>query len=83
MTTLDTAHGSRLTRRGVIVGLLCAAAAAHIPVIPAHLREATYMGLLFTAFTFVCLAGAAALVVVDDARLLVLTSATCAAGVLA
>lgn len=34
-------------RRGVPVAALLVTAAAHIPVIPAHLREAPYVGVLF------------------------------------
>lgn len=42
--------------RWTTVVALLVAAAAHIPVIPEHLHEAPYMGMLFIAFTVVAAA---------------------------
>ena len=54
--------------------LLCAAAAAHLPVIGEHLHEAFYMGVLFIAFTVVALL-LAALVTLAPTRLIVIAAA--------
>jgi hypothetical protein len=43
------------------IGLLFVASMAHVPVIPAHLEEAPYMGVLFIAFTVAAFAVAALL----------------------
>jgi hypothetical protein len=53
-------HSLDLTRWSVI-GLLVVAGLAHIPVIPEHLREAPYMGVLFILFTVTALVVAGAL----------------------
>jgi hypothetical protein len=39
------------TARWAVIGLLLVAAVAHVPVIPEHLEEAPYMGVLFICFT--------------------------------
>jgi hypothetical protein len=43
------------------IALLFVASAAHVPVIPSHLQEAPYMGVLFTLFTVSAFALAALL----------------------
>lgn len=48
-------------------GMLAAAGAAHIPVIPSHLREAPYIGVLFILLTVACLVLAALLTWHPDA----------------
>ena len=54
----DTAlRGTRLLG----AGMLAAAGTAHIPVIPSHLREAPYIGVLFILLTVACLGLAAIL----------------------
>ncbi len=40
--------------------LLLVAAATHIPLIPAHLQEAPYVGILFIALSVLCVALAGA-----------------------
>lgn len=47
--------------RVAIVAAIGVAAVAHVPVIAPHLREAPYMGVLFIAFTGVCVALGAAI----------------------
>ena len=54
-------HISATNLRWPTVAALLVAAGAHVPVIPEHLHEAPYMGVLFIAFTVV--AAALALVV--------------------
>lgn len=44
-----------------IVAAVAVAAVAHVPVIGPHLEEAPYMGVLFIAFTAVCLGLGAAM----------------------
>jgi len=51
--------------RWVTAGALIVAAAAHLPVIPEHLQEATYMGVAFVVFTYASLATAAVLLTAD------------------
>lgn len=48
-------------RRLVGAGMLAVAGAAHIPVIPSHLDEAPYIGVLFILLTVACLVLAAIL----------------------
>jgi len=61
----------------VVAAALIIAAAAHIPLIPEHLQEATYMGVAFTVFTFACLA-LAALAIQHDTAVVYLASGTVA-----
>ncbi len=49
--------------RRTVIALLLVAAAAHVPVIPEHLEEAPYMGVLFIGFTLAAFGVAAALAV--------------------
>lgn len=74
-------HGQVL--RALVVALVCTAAAAHLPVIPEHLHEAPYMGVLFALFSFSCLATAAALILSNDRRLYAVVGALCGSAVLA
>lgn len=62
---------------------LAVAAAVHIPVIPEHLRQAPYMGVLFIALTTVCFALAAAVLLPGGERPVVwaASAAVCAAAV--
>jgi hypothetical protein len=53
-----TATTQRRAREALVAGAVVAAA-AHVPVIGEHLREAPYMGVLFAVFTVAC-AGLAA-----------------------
>ena len=61
--------------------LLIGAAAAHMPVIAEHLREAYYMGVLFTAFTLAALVLAAAVLVFDAIVVYWLSAALCVAAI--
>lgn len=61
--------------------LLLVAAAVHVPVIPEHLYEARYMGVLFVIFTFAVLALAAVLVLTDPPVLYWLAGGLCAAAI--
>ncbi|MDQ1748101.1 MAG: hypothetical protein QOD07_2364 [Frankiaceae bacterium] len=61
---------------------LLVAAAAHVPVVPEHLREAPYMGALFVGFTAVAAALAVVLAVRGSASVpFVLSGLLCAAAV--
>lgn len=65
-----------------VAGGLVVVATAHIPVIPAHLREATYMGLAFVLFTFACLAVAAVVLIRDTVSTYLLAAFLCCMAVL-
>jgi hypothetical protein len=58
--SLTVDEPAELIRRGMIA-LLLVAAIAHIPVIPDHLKEAPYMGVLFILFTLATFAVASVL----------------------
>lgn len=45
--------------------LLVVVALVHLPLVPAHLKEAPYVGWLFIAFVLICVALAVALVLAD------------------
>lgn len=61
---------------------LLVAAAAHVPVIPEHLREAPYMGALFVGFTAIAAAVAVAIAVRGSASApFVVAGLLCAAAV--
>jgi hypothetical protein len=47
----ETHHEVRTWYRWPVIALLFVASMAHVPVIPAHLEEAPYMGVLFIAFS--------------------------------
>lgn len=51
--------------RAVVVVALAVAGAAHIPVVPDHLREAPYIGILFIVLTAACFCLAAVVALVD------------------
>ena len=59
-----------------------ASAAAHVPVIPQHLREAPYMGVLFILLSIACTVLAAVAVFYDTAEVYVLSALVCCAAVL-
>lgn len=64
------AHTSAATLRSTRLlgaGMLAAAGASHIPVIPSHLREAPYIGVLFILLTVACVVLAALLTWHPDA----------------
>jgi hypothetical protein len=67
--------------RWLVIGLLITAAIAHIPVVPEHLREAPYMGVLFILFTVAALAAAGALVLGPSAVRYALAAGLCVAAV--
>ena len=58
------------------------AAAAHLPVIPDHLREVPYIGWLFIGLSALCVLGAVALLVDDTATVWLALGTGCAAAVL-
>lgn len=60
-----TGLGSRLRYPAAALALV--AGLAHVPVTPAHLREARYIGLLFILLTVVCVLGASWLLIADSA----------------
>ena len=68
--------------RWAVIALLFVAAIVHIPVIPAHLEEAPYMGVLFIAFTLVAFGVATALAARPSRMWYLLSSALCATAVL-
>jgi hypothetical protein len=63
--------------------LLLVAAGTHIPLIPAHLEEAPYVGWLFIALSVVCIALAAVILFVDRAGVWVVSGLVCLAAVVA
>jgi hypothetical protein len=71
------------TVRWAIISLLLVAAVAHIPVIPEHLHEAPYMGVLFIAFTVSAFAVASILAAIPSRIWYLVASGLCAAGVMA
>ena len=70
-------------RRWSTILLLLVASLAHIPVIPEHLHEAPYMGVLFVLFTLTAFGLAALLAARPAAVLSPVAAALCAAAVLA
>ena len=69
--------------RWLVIALLITAAIAHIPVVPEHLHEAPYMGVLFILFTVSALLTAGALVVGPSALKYAFAAALCTAAVAA
>jgi hypothetical protein len=63
------------TLRWVMATAAVSAGAAHIPVIPPHLKEAPYMGVLFILLTIACIALAMA-AITYDAPMVYLAAAT-------
>ncbi len=57
----------RSSSRWVAAGLLLVTAGTHVPLIPGHLEEAPYIGVLFIALSVVSLASALLLVLRDSA----------------
>lgn len=68
--------------RWVLVPALLAAAAAHLPVISAHLSEAPYMGVLFILLSTACVVLAATLISFDSQAVYALAMLTCALAVI-
>jgi hypothetical protein len=83
MTSLPIATAKDHAARIVLVLALAGAAAAHLPVIPEHLAEAPYMGVLFILFSSACVLLAAALISFDNRLLFQLSALTCSAAVAA
>jgi hypothetical protein len=69
--------------RWPVLGLLFVASMAHVPVIPTHLDEAPYMGVLFIAFSIAAFGLASALAWRSAAVLYPAAGALCAAAILA
>jgi hypothetical protein len=69
--------------RWLTVVMLIVAGLAHIPVIPAHLSEAPYMGVLFIAFTLTALTVAALLAARPSLSIYILAVGLCVAAVVA
>ena len=67
----------RAPQRWVLAGAALVAAAAHVPVIAPHLREAPYMGVLFVLLTTACTVLAAAALVRDAWPVYALATLTC------
>ncbi|MDX6325678.1 MAG: hypothetical protein QOK15_2032 [Nocardioidaceae bacterium] len=76
------ARAGHLRRRATIL-LLFVASLAHVPVIPAHLKEAPYMGVLFILFTTAAFLLAAVLAARPAPVLYPVAAVLCAAAVLA
>lgn len=74
---------SRSPSQWMASALLLVAAATHIPLIPAHLEEAPYVGVLFIALSAVCVALAGMILVLDTNAVWLLSGATCLAAVVA
>lgn len=73
---------SRSPSRWVGAVLLLVAAAAHIPLVPGHLREAPYVGVLFIALSVVAVALAIAVVVIETDAVWLMAGAVCFAALL-
>lgn len=67
-------------RRGAALAALVAAG-VHIPVIPEHLEEAPYVGVLFILLTVACVGLAAALLITDAPIAYAVAAVICAAAV--
>jgi hypothetical protein len=67
--------------RSVLILALMGAAAAHLRVIPEHLSEAPYMGVLFIVFSSACVLLAAAVISFAKPALYRLSVLTCATAV--
>ena len=70
-------------RRWATIGLLFVASLAHVPVIPEHMHEAPYMGVLFVLFTVAAFVLAAVLAARPFAALYPVAAMLCTAAVLA
>lgn len=68
--------------RSLVVAAACVTAAAHVPVIAPHLREAPYMGVLFIVLTTACVVLAATLLLHDSASVYALSVLTCGLAVI-
>ncbi|MGH3497681.1 MAG: hypothetical protein ACRDP1_09480 [Nocardioidaceae bacterium] len=75
------AVGSWLRYPAAILALV--AATAHVPVTPAHLKEAPYIGVLFIVLTVACILLATALLLRDAPVVWLLLAVTCGLAVLA
>jgi hypothetical protein len=69
--------------RWAVIALLFVASMAHIPVIPEHLDEAPYMGILFIAFTLAAFGVATAMAANPSRNWYLATIALCTAAVAA
>jgi hypothetical protein len=67
--------------RYLLVPMMLAAAAAHLPVIRMHLEEAPYMGVLFIVLTAACVLLAGGLISFDSPMLYALSALTCGSAV--
>jgi hypothetical protein len=67
--------------RWAVIALLFIASIAHIPVIPEHLEEAPYMGVLFIAFTLAAFGVATAMAANPSRAWYLVTIALCTAAV--
>jgi hypothetical protein len=63
--------------------MLLVAAATHVPLVPEHLEEAPYVGVLFLLLSVVCVGLAAAVLVLDRDAVWLLSGAVCLAAVVA
>lgn len=70
-------HRRHSPARWLLAPAAVVAAAAHIPVIGPHLREAPYMGVLFIVLTIGCTVLAAAVLARDSAAIYTLAILTC------
>jgi hypothetical protein len=80
--TLPTVRGVLWTEqhsqwRWILAAASAEAAAAHVPVVSAHLHQAPYMGILFVALVAVCTVLAVAAVVRDSAAVYAGAALTC------
>jgi hypothetical protein len=69
--------------RWVVIALLFVASAAHLPVIPEHLEEAPYMGVLFIAFTLAAFGVATGMAASPSRSWYLMTIGLCTAAVAA
>jgi hypothetical protein len=77
------AKSSRSPSQWIASVLLLIAAATHIPLIPDHLEEAPYVGILFIVLSLACVALAVVILVLDTDAVWLLSGAICLAAVVA
>ncbi|MEP6666615.1 MAG: hypothetical protein ABJA81_09230 [Nocardioidaceae bacterium] len=75
--------GRRSRLRWAAALTLLASGATHVPIIPEHLKEAPYVGVLFIVLTVACALLAVGLLVSDSMALWALSALTCGLSVIA
>ncbi|NHA67930.1 hypothetical protein [Phycicoccus flavus] len=69
--------------RRVLAALLLVAGGVHVPLVPEHLEEAPYVGVLFVLLALACLGLAVAVLRTEDRRVWLLSGVVCVLAALA